>query len=180
MLTRTADCALPSFYEACHEESYKPGTPGFGDWPRTKWPWFGELAERGYLVLAVHRGKNVIVSPAVAALLDPVCRAEIERMRDDDPDWRRLLDHLAAAGPSSLEDLRVELGFKAKELKLVRSPLERCGAIVARSVVYEEPHRHTSLLARWDQVHPEPSSGAAEPKRALGQLVCAEIGRAHV
>ena len=46
MLTRTADCALPSFYEACHEESYKPGTPGFGDWPRTKWPWFGELAEQ--------------------------------------------------------------------------------------------------------------------------------------
>jgi hypothetical protein len=36
LLTRTADCALPSFYEACHEEAYKPGTPGFGDWPRTK------------------------------------------------------------------------------------------------------------------------------------------------
>src|SRR5580765_5445870 len=100
LLTRTADSALPSFYEACHEEAYRPGAPGFGDWPRTKWPWFGELAERGYLVVGVHRGKNLLVTEEVATLLDPICRAEIERMRASDPDWQRLLDHLAAAGPS--------------------------------------------------------------------------------
>ena len=99
LLTRTTDSALPSLYEACHEEAYKPGSGGFGEWPRTKWPWFGELAERGYLVVAVHRGKNLLVSDEVAALLDPICRAEIERMRAADPDWDRLLDHLAVAGP---------------------------------------------------------------------------------
>jgi hypothetical protein len=38
-------------------------------------------------------------------------------------------------------------------------PLERCGALVSRSIVYEEPHRHTSLLSRWDQVFPEPAAG---------------------
>jgi hypothetical protein len=38
MLTRTADCALPSLYEACHEDPYKPGSPGFATWPATKWP----------------------------------------------------------------------------------------------------------------------------------------------
>ena len=81
LLTRTADSSLPSLYEACHEEAYKPGSGGFGEWPRTKWPWFGDLAERGYLVVAVHRGKNLLVTDKVAALLDPVCRAEIERMR---------------------------------------------------------------------------------------------------
>src|SRR6185437_9081187 len=50
LLTRTADCALPSLYEACHEDPYKAGSPGFATWPATKWPWFGELAGRGYLI----------------------------------------------------------------------------------------------------------------------------------
>src|SRR5204863_6599795 len=97
LLMRTAQSALPALYDACHEEAYKPGSGGFGEWPRTKWPWFGELAERGYLVVAVHRGKNLLVSPKVAALLDPICRAEIERMRAAAPDWDRLLDHLTVA-----------------------------------------------------------------------------------
>ena len=29
LLTRTADSALPSLYEACHEDPYRPGSPGF-------------------------------------------------------------------------------------------------------------------------------------------------------
>src|SRR5260370_20163062 len=79
LLTRTADCALPSLYEACHEDPYRPGSPGFATWPATKWPWFGELAERGHLVLAVHRGKNLLVSGELTDLLDPICRAELDR-----------------------------------------------------------------------------------------------------
>jgi hypothetical protein len=62
LLTRTADSALPSLFGACHEEPYARGSQGFGLWPATKWPWFGELAERGYLVLKVHRGKSVMVT----------------------------------------------------------------------------------------------------------------------
>ena len=38
LLTRTADCALPSLFAACHEEPYAPDKPGFGQWPRTKFP----------------------------------------------------------------------------------------------------------------------------------------------
>jgi hypothetical protein len=155
LLTRTADSALPSLFEACHEEPYAPESPGFGQWPRTKFPWFGELGARGYLIVAVHRGKNMLVTPEVAGLLDPICRAEIARMESEDPGWARLLRHLADAGPSELEDLQIELGIKPKDLKALRSPLERCGAIVSRSVVYEEPHRHTSVLSRWDQVVPK-------------------------
>jgi hypothetical protein len=83
MLTRTTDSALPSLYEACHEEPFKPGSPGFATWPATKWPWFGELAGRGYLCVAVHRGKNLLVTQETAALLDPICRAETNRMRAD-------------------------------------------------------------------------------------------------
>jgi hypothetical protein len=159
LLTRTADSALPSLFEACHEEPYAPDSPGFGQWPRTKYPWFGRLGARGYPILAVHRGKNLLVTPAVARLLDPICRAEIERMEQADPEWAGLLQHLGDAGPSELEDLQTELGLKPKELKLLRSPLERRGAVVSRSIVYEDPHRHTSELARWDQVFPEPADG---------------------
>jgi hypothetical protein len=95
-------------------------------------------------------------------------------MEEAEADWERLLRHLADAGPSELEDLQTELGLTPKELKSLRSPLERCGAIVARSIVYEEPHRHTSLLARWDQAHPE-QSATSDPRQALGDLVCAAV-----
>src|SRR5205823_509317 len=118
LLTRTADSALPSLYEACHEDPYAPGRGGFGEWPATKWRWFGELADReGMQRLNVHhRGKNLLVTAEVAALFDPICRSEIERMSAV-PEWARVLDHLAAAGPSETEDLKVELGLKPKELK---------------------------------------------------------------
>jgi hypothetical protein len=179
LLTRTADSALPSLFAACHEEPYARDKPGFGQWPATKFPWFGLLGARGYLTLAIHRGKSLLITTEVAALLDPVCRAELVRMEGEDEGWARLLRHLAAAGPSELDDLQTELGMAPKELKSLRSPLERCGAVVSRSVVYEEPHRHTSLLARWDQVHLEPT-GAADPRQALGDLLCAAVGAAVV
>ena len=175
LLTRTPDCALPSLYEACHEPPYAPGTAGFGTWPATKWPWFGALTERGHLCVGVHRGKNLLVSAVAAALLDPIIRAETDRMRAEDPGWRRLLDHLARVGPSTTEDLRTELSLKRQELKALRSPLERCGVIVARSVamtsgrdhggsgdaggggdVGGDGHRHDSELSRWDQAYHAP------------------------
>jgi len=166
-LTRTADSALPSLFEACHEEPYARESPGFGQWPATKFPWFGLLGARGHLILAIHRGKSLLVTDEVAALLDPICRAELARMEDADEAWARLLRHLA------------ELALAPKELKSLRAPLERCGAIVARSIVYEDPHRHTSLLARWDQVHAEPSR-ASDPRAALGDLLCAGVRAAVV
>jgi len=170
LLTRTADSALPSLFGACHEEPYAPGKPGFGQWPRTKYPWFGELGARGYAILAIHRGKSLLVAPETARLLDPLCRAELAR-REDDP----LLRHLAEAGPSELDDLQLELGVTPRELKRLRAPLERCGAVVARSVVYDYPHRHTSELARWDQRFPEPAE-----QGGLAELVVAAVRAAVV
>jgi hypothetical protein len=194
LLTRTPDCALPSLYEACHEPPYRPGTAGFGAWPATKWPWFGALTERGHLCVAVHRGKNLLVSAEAAALLDPISRAETERMRAEDPGWRRLLDHLARVGPSTAEDLRAELSLKRQELKALRSPLERCGVIVARSVAMTsggpsdgdgeggggsdgDGRRHDSELSRWDQAYPGPPAAAApaDPAGAFADLVVAAV-----
>jgi hypothetical protein len=144
LLTRTADSALPSLYEACHEDPYAPGRGGFGEWPATKWPWFGELADHeGVYPLKVHRGKSLLVTSETAALLDPICRAEIERMSQA-PEWALVLDHLAAAGPSELDDLKTELGLKPKELKAILFPLELCGVVVRRG----------GALERWDQVFP--------------------------
>ncbi len=181
MLTRTADSALPSLYEACHEEPYRPGSPGFATWPATKWPWFGELTVRGYLCVAVHRGKNLLVSGETAIALDPICRAETERMRAEDAGWRRLLDHLAKTGPSDIEDLRTELGLKRQELKALRSPLERCGAIVARSAEMTAggEYAHSSVLARWDQAYTGPRGGA-DSAGALGDLLVAAVRAAVV
>jgi hypothetical protein len=194
LLTRTPDCALPSLYEACHEPPYRPGAAGFGTWPATKWPWFGALTERGHLCVAVHRGKNLLVSAEAAALLDPIIRAETDRMRAEDPGWRRLLDHLARVGPSTTEDLRTELSLKRQELKALRSPLERCGVIVARSVAMTsggggahgegdlaadadaDSHRHDSELSRWDQAYHGPAAAAsADPAEAFADLIITAV-----
>ena len=73
MLTRTADSALPSLYEATHEEPYQQGGKGFSSWPATKWAWAGELAERqDVYLLHVHRGKNLLVTPGVYHLNAPL------------------------------------------------------------------------------------------------------------
>jgi hypothetical protein len=161
LLTRTPDSALPSFFEACHEDPYKPGAGGFGSWPATKWPWYEELARRpGVYALKIHRGKHVLLTDATAALADPILRAETERIAQADSDWRLLLEHLDAAGPSTTEDLRVELGLKPKELRKIVSPLERCGVVVSNMVVLELAgggHEHPSQLTRWDHAYPRPS-----------------------
>jgi hypothetical protein len=178
LLTRTPDSALPSFFGACHEEPYAPGTRGFGSWPRTKYPWYFELAERPDVhELKVHNGKSVLFTDETLALVDPICRSELQRMEADD-EWSALLRHLAEAGPSTPEDLQTELGLKPKELKKVRSPLERCGAVVSRTLRIDLPdggHRHTSELVRYDHAYPEPLGGGG-----IEELVVAAVGAAVV
>jgi hypothetical protein len=178
LLTRTADSALPSFFGACHEEPYAPGSRGFGSWPATKYPWYFELADRPDVhELRVHNGKSILFSDETRLLVDPICRAELARM-EQEGEWRRLLDHLADAGPSTLDDLQTELALKPKELKELRSPLERCGALVSRSVRVELPdggHTHTSELLRYDHAYPEPVDGGG-----IEELVVAAVRAAVV
>ena len=118
MLTRTPDSALPSFFEACHEEPYAAGSRGFGSWPATKYPWYFELAARPDVhELRVHNGKSILFTYETLALVDPICRSELARVEQHE-EWARLLDHLGNAGPSTLDDLQTELALKPKELKL--------------------------------------------------------------
>jgi hypothetical protein len=174
LLTRNPDSSLPSLFGACHEEPYRPGAGGFGEWPSTKWPWSFELAERpGVIAPKIHTGKTLYLSEQVARLVDPIARAELERMAEADPGWARVLDHLAEAGPATPDDLRTELGLTRKELKDLRAPLERCGVLVTRM---EPGDEWNTTLYRWDQLYPEPAGG--EPD--LGLLVVAAVRAAVV
>src|SRR5438093_13456059 len=75
VLTLTQDSALPSLFAATHEEPYKRGSAGFGSWPKTKWPWGGELALRpGVLALKVHRGKVLPCHQAAVRRTGPPAR----------------------------------------------------------------------------------------------------------
>ena len=166
MVTLMPDSALPSLFAACHEPPYKPGAKGFGSWPKTKYWWGLALSRHPDLVqLRIHRGKVLLLSRDVAALADPLCRAELARL---DGDARRLVDHLADAGPSLVEEVREELGFDAAALRRVRASAERVGAVVSREVVLEEPHRHTSELRRWDQEFPHAVDGGLVPLAEAG------------
>lgn len=166
MLTRTTDCALPSLFEACHQPPYRAGRGGFADWPETAYPWFWELALRdGVYELAIHGGKKLLVTEGVARLADPLCRAELARADGGTGDPARLVRHLASAGPSAVADLKVELEWDAARLRRARRPLERAGAVVSHGVTFpgaESGHLHSSVLARWDQVMRERSSGSLE------------------
>ncbi len=173
LLTRTTDCALPGLHEACHEPPYKPGARGFGSWPATKWWWGFELARReGVYAVKIHRGKTLFLDAAVAALADPVCRSEIARMEREDERLAQLLRHLGNAGPSLTEDLLRELSLTPKELKSIRTPLERCGAVVSRFFKVDEDW--VTELVRWDHVVPESRSGG------LDELVVAGVRAAVV
>jgi hypothetical protein len=171
LLTRNPSVSLPSLFGACHEEPYRAGAGGFGEWPSSKWPWSFELALRpGVVAPKVHLGKTLYLSPATARLADPIFRDEIDRLSRTDPGWARVLDHLAEAGPSTADDLRVELGLERRELKAIRAPLERCGALVGR---WEDER---NVLYRWDQLGVEPASGPPD----LAGLVVAAVRAAVV
>jgi hypothetical protein len=161
----TPCCSLPSLHTACHEEPYTPGGHGFAAYPRTKYPWGFELTGHpGLHALQIHRGKRLLVTDRVAALVDPLARQALAEAEGDD---RRLLDHLAAAGASTVEEIKEELGFDTRAVRAARSRLERVGALVTRSIVVESGgggHRHTGELRRWDQVFPDltPAAGGLE------------------
>jgi hypothetical protein len=179
LLTRTTCCSLPSLFEACHEEPYAPDKPGFGRWPRTKWGWSFALPRRPgvYALKTHHRRKTLYLTEQIARLIDPIARDELDRMTKADADWALVLDHLAAAGPSTAEDMKTELGLKPRELKAVLYPLELCGAIVGRAI---EATEHGSVegfeYARWDDVFRDPAPRA----NGVDELIVAGVRSAVV
>jgi hypothetical protein len=185
VLTLVPDSSLPSLFAATHEEPYAPGKAGFGSWPKTKWRWGGELAGRPTVVTPkIHRGKILFLSRDAAAIVDPLCRESLELAADGQlgEDAAAIVRHLAAAGPSTVDDLKTELGLEAKRLRSAREKLESSGAVVAKEALVpvgiEPAHRHSSTLARWDQAFTQRRK--VSPATALDDLVVLGVRAAVV
>jgi hypothetical protein len=176
LLTLMPSSALPSLFGACHEEPYMADKPGFAQWPKTKYPWAFELRRRsGVHVLKIHRGRELYLSDDTIALAAPLCRSELARADAGEygDDAQLLVSHLAAAGPSALEEIKEELGFDSRALRRIRAPLERVGAVRSRGLVVPTEaggHRHTGELLRFDQLYDGP-----ERDEGVGGLLVAGV-----
>jgi hypothetical protein len=183
MLTLTADSALPSLFGATHEEPFARDKPGFGTYPKTKWWWGGALGQLpGVVPTKLHRGKSLFLSQRVAALADPLCRAEVASAVSGElgESCRQIVEHLETAGPSLLEELKDELGLDAPTLRTARQQLEARGAVSSASVRLTTDHGshiHSSRLTRWDQLVPASQATAAD---ALAELAVAGVQAAVV
>jgi hypothetical protein len=157
MLTRMPDSALPSLFGACHERPGRPGGRGFDLWPRTKWIWSFQLTQRPRTLLTkLHKGKSLYLSFDVAQFLDPLVRESIARATGDDAEF---LAHLSKHGPSTLDDLQVELGWDRKRLNQVRDRLQRVGAVIGNGLVFEdESSWFFAPMRRWDQLFKKPAA----------------------
>lgn len=150
---------------------------GFGSWPRVR---AGDDGE-GVFETKLHRGKTLFLSPEGARAADPLCRAALEEAEAAEDDRARLVRHLAAAGPGTVEDLKSALGLGATELRKVREQLERVGAIVSRGITVEDSKgglRHSSVLSRWDQAWRKPWKVSEET--ALDELILTGVHAAVV
>lgn len=153
MLTRMPDCSLPSLFGACHEEPTRAGGRGFDLWPKRKWIWSFQLSQRrGVVLTKLHRGRSLYLSMAAAKVFDPLVREAIETATGDE---RKLLDHLADSGPSSADDIELELGWDKKRVKAVRTRLERVGAVISDGLVFEDSSVwFLAPMRRWDHIVP--------------------------
>jgi hypothetical protein len=183
MLTLTADSALPSLFGATHEQPFAEGKRGFGAYPKTKWWWGGALSQLpGVVPTKLHRGKSLFLSQRVARLADPLCRVELAAAASGElgEPCREIVEHLEAAGPSLLEELKDELGLDARTLRTARQKLEARGAVSSvslRLTTKSGSHIHSSRLARWDQLMPASQATMAE---ALVELAFAGVRAAVV
>lgn len=182
VLTLTQDCSLPSLFAATHEDAFDATKKGFASWPKTKWSWGGDIAQRDDVFeTKLHRGKTLFLAPDAARAVDPLCRAALEEADGAADDRARLVRHLKSAGPSSVEDLKRELGLDATVLRKVREGLEKNGAIVARGITIEDSkggHRHSSVLSRWDQVWRKPWKATEDT--ALDEIIALGVAAAVV
>ena len=185
LLTLVPDSSMPSLFAATHEEAYAPGKAGFGSWPKTKWKWGGELASRpGVITPKIHKGKLLFLSREAAGTVDPLCRESLELAADGQmgEDAAAIVRHLAAAGPTTVDDLKAELGLEPKRLRAAREKLESSGAVVAREALVpvgiEPGHRHSSTLARWDQVWTQRRK--VSPSAAVDEMVILGVRAAVV
>ena len=183
MLTLTADSWLPSLFQACHEEPYRPQSRGFGGWPRTKWRWGGQLGSRPDVITTrLHRGKLLYVAAPLEPALAALCRKSAAEAAGGalGSDAARLMD-LLAEGPLLLEQIHVR-GLSEGALRRARTALQRTGAVFTEEVrlaARDGGHRHSARLMRADERFAEQSPPNAW-EDAVTQLLVAAVRAAVV
>jgi len=183
MLTLTVDSWLPSLFQACHEEPYRPQSRGFGGWPRTKWRWGGQLGSRPDVITTrLHRGKLLYFAAPLEPVLAAICGNSAAKAADGalGPDAARLME-LLAGGPLLLEQIRAH-GLSKEATRRARTSLERAGAIFTEEVRLagrEGGHRHSARLMRADERFVSQSPPIAW-EDAVTQLLVAAVRAAVV
>lgn len=129
----------------------------------------------------LHRGRTLFLSPEAARAADPLCRASLAEADAADDDRARVVRHLKSAGPSTVENIKRELGLDATTLRKIREGLEKAGALISRGISVEDKkggHRHSSVLLRWDQVWRKPWKATEDA--ALDELIVLGVAAAVV
>ena len=127
MLTLTPDSALPSLFGATHEAPFAPGRSGLAP---TRRPSGGGVGLSVLCRASCRRSCTAVRASfcrnAAPTVVDPLCRRELAAAVAGDlgDTARQIVDHLEAAGPSLLEELKEELGLEAKALRSARQKLE--------------------------------------------------------
>lgn len=183
MLTLTADCWLPSLFQACHEEPYSPQARGFGGWPRTRWRWGGQLGSRPDVIMTrLHRGKLLYVAAPLEPVLAALCRkSAAEAAGGALGSAAARLMGLLAEGPLLLEEIHVR-GLSEDALRRARTALQRAGAVFAEEVRLEgrvRGHRHSARLMRADERFASQSTPIAW-EDGITQLLVAAVRAAVV
>ena len=177
MLTLTADSWLPSLFQACHEEPYRPQARGFGGWPRTKWRWGGQLGSRPDVITTrLHRGKLLYVAAPLEPVLAALCRESAAEAANGalGSDAARLME-LLVEGPLLLEQIHVR-GLSKEALRRARTALQRAGAVFTDEVLLagrNGGHRHSARLMRADERFASPSPPIAWEDGVTQLLVAA-------
>ncbi len=185
MATLTGGSWFPSFFQAIQGEPYKPGSRGFGTWPRDQWWWGGEIAKaRDILSTKILAGKALYISKRLWQTLDTIERYvldELEAERYDEyritSDSKAVLQYLKVNGPTRTDLLRKSLGYtnpeQNRKFRLIKKQLESLGVIVGREAELKS-HLHIDIVSRWDQRFPNPLAPTPRVPRGHAFLLALE------
>ena len=176
---------LPSLFQAVQGEPYKPGSRGFGTWPKNQWWWGSELAKAQDILYAkILYGKGLFISKELWPTFDTIVRyilSDLEAERYEKyqvaSDCKSLLQYLKANGPTRTDILRKSLGYtdpeQNKKFRLIKQQLESLGVIIGREAELEA-HVHVDILSRWDQRFPSPLAPTPRVPRGHAFLLALE------
>ncbi len=185
LATLTTGSELPSIFQAIQGEAYKPGSKGFGTWPKDQWWWGGEIAKSpDILSIKILSGKTIFISKKFWQTLDTIERYVLDDLEAGryekyklTPESKSLLEYLKANGPTRTDLLRKNLGYidpeQNRKFRVIKKQLESLGVILGNEAELET-HLHIDILSRWDQRFPNPLAPTPRVPRGHAFLLALE------